>query len=125
MSGIMGGMLAMPGPLAATWMSIRSYEKASVRSTILAFFVFAYGANVLSYTAVSGFDAQTLKLAVFPDSSSGARHRGRLGDLAPSIRNAFFSKDSSECFDGYHRDAFYPASFDGGCETAFGCDPVR
>ncbi|MFC6658913.1 TSUP family transporter [Roseibium salinum] len=54
LSGIMGGMLAMPGPLAATWMSIRSYEKASVRSTILAFFVFAYGANVLSYTAVSG-----------------------------------------------------------------------
>ena len=65
LSGIMGGMLAMPGPLAATWMSVRSYDKNSVRSTILAFFLFAYGANVLSYFAVSGFSAQTLRLTAF------------------------------------------------------------
>lgn len=63
LSGIMGGMLAMPGPLAATWMSLRSYEKNVVRSTILAFFIFAYGANVLSYVAASSLTPQTLKLA--------------------------------------------------------------
>lgn len=62
-AGIMGGMLAMPGPLAATWMSVRSYDKRTVRSTILAFFIFAYGANVLSYASLSGFGAETLKLA--------------------------------------------------------------
>lgn len=64
LAGIMGGMLAMPGPLAATWMSVRSFDKASVRATILAFFVFAYGANVLTYAFVSGFRTATLTLAV-------------------------------------------------------------
>ncbi|MDD9746441.1 MULTISPECIES: sulfite exporter TauE/SafE family protein [Marinovum] len=65
LAGIMGGMLAMPGPLAATWMSVRAFDKASVRATILAFFVFAYGANVLSYALVSGFALPTLKLAAW------------------------------------------------------------
>ncbi len=64
-AGIMGGMLAMPGPLAATWMSIRAFDKAAVRATILAFFVFAYGANVLTYALVSGFAGTTLKLAAW------------------------------------------------------------
>ena len=27
LAGIMGGMLAMPGPLAATWMSLRAFDK--------------------------------------------------------------------------------------------------
>lgn len=65
LAGIMGGMLAMPGPLAATWMSLRAFDKTSVRATILAFFVFAYGANVLTYTLVSGFGTETLKLAAW------------------------------------------------------------
>lgn len=63
-SGIMGGMLAMPGPLAATWMSVRSFEKNAVRATILAFFIFAYGANTISYVAISGFAPETLHLAL-------------------------------------------------------------
>ncbi len=61
-SGIMGGMLAMPGPLAATWMSIRAFEKNTVRATILAFFIFAYGANILSYVSTWAFDRKTLEL---------------------------------------------------------------
>lgn len=65
LAGIMGGMLAMPGPLAATWMSMRAYDKASVRATILAFFVFAYGANVLTYAVISGFSTATLQVAVW------------------------------------------------------------
>lgn len=65
LAGVMGGMLAMPGPLAATWMSIRAFDKASVRATILAFFVFAYGANVLAYALASGLGPSTLKLATW------------------------------------------------------------
>jgi uncharacterized membrane protein YfcA len=63
LSGVMGGMLAMPGPLAATWMSVRGFDMGSVRATILAFFIFAYGVNILSYVTLTGFDPQTLKLA--------------------------------------------------------------
>lgn len=62
-SGVMGGMLAMPGPLAATWMSVRAFDKDAVRSTILAFFIFAYGANILAYVTMIGFEPATLKLA--------------------------------------------------------------
>ncbi len=53
----------MPGPLAATWMSVRSFEKNAVRATILAFFIFAYGANILSYFIFSGITPETINLA--------------------------------------------------------------
>lgn len=67
-AGLLGGMLAMPGPLAATWMSVRGMQKQQVRSTILAFFVFAYGANTLLYAGWYSFDGNTLCLAaiLFP-----------------------------------------------------------
>jgi len=62
-AGIMGGMLAMPGPVAGTWMSLRGAKKLSVRATILAFFIFAYGANTILYAVWFRFDANTLGLA--------------------------------------------------------------
>lgn len=67
-AGLLGGMLAMPGPLAATWMSVRGMLKQQVRATILAFFIFAYGANTLLYAGWYGFDGNTLRLAatLFP-----------------------------------------------------------
>jgi len=61
----MGGMLAMPGPPAATWMSIKGIPKAEVRATILAFFVFAYGANILLYTSATSFSARALSLSLW------------------------------------------------------------
>ena len=64
LSGIMGGMLAMPGPLAATWMSVRGYSKQETRSTILAFFIFAYGSNVLLYWSTHGFSDDVSKLTL-------------------------------------------------------------
>ncbi|WP_354539839.1 sulfite exporter TauE/SafE family protein [Roseovarius sp. MBR-6] len=64
LAGIMGGLLAMPGPLAATWMSLRGFGKDAVRATILAFFIFAYGANTLSYVALSGFRSAALAQAL-------------------------------------------------------------
>ena len=64
LSGIMGGMLAMPGPIAATWMSVRGYSKQETRSTILAFFIFAYGSNVLLYWSTYGFSNDVLKLTL-------------------------------------------------------------
>lgn len=65
LSGLMGGMLAMPGPLAATWMSVRGLDKMLVRATVLAFFIFAYGANILFYLATTGFEAETLRLSAW------------------------------------------------------------
>ncbi|MFT5651817.1 MAG: putative membrane protein YfcA [Akkermansiaceae bacterium] len=62
-AGLMGGMLAMPGPLAATWMSVRGVQKQQVRATTLAFFVFAYGANTLLYAGWNGLEKDTIKLA--------------------------------------------------------------
>ena len=65
LSGLMGGMLAMPGPLAATWMSIRGGKKGEVRATVLAFFIFAYGANIMLYASVTGFSAGVLSLSLW------------------------------------------------------------
>ena len=64
LAGIMGGMLAMPGPLAATWMSAKGFQKQEVRATVLAFFVFAYGANAILYAGVTGFSTEILKLTL-------------------------------------------------------------
>jgi uncharacterized membrane protein YfcA len=65
LSGLMGGMLAMPGPLAATWMSIRGVSKREVRATVLAFFIFAYGANIMLYASAIGFSAGVLSLSLW------------------------------------------------------------
>lgn len=64
LAGVMGGMLAMPGPLAATWMSAKGFHKQEVRATVLAFFVFAYGANAILYVGVTGFSTEILKLTL-------------------------------------------------------------
>ena len=64
LAGIMGGMLAMPGPLVATWMSAKGFQKQEVRATVLAFFVFAYGANAILYAGVTGFSTEILKLTL-------------------------------------------------------------
>lgn len=63
-AGIMGGMLAMPGPVAATWMSVRGYPKQEVRATILVFFILAYGSNVVLYAMTSGFSEGVGKLSM-------------------------------------------------------------
>jgi uncharacterized membrane protein YfcA len=55
----------MPGPLAATWMSIRGVNKSEVRATVLAFFIFAYGANIMLYASVTGFSAGVLSLSLW------------------------------------------------------------
>jgi len=65
LSGLMGGMLAMPGPLAATWMSIRGVNKSEVRATVLAFFLFAYGANIMLYASAIGFSSDVLSLSLW------------------------------------------------------------
>jgi uncharacterized membrane protein YfcA len=62
LAGLLGGMLAMPGPLAGTWMALRGVHKQQIRATLLAFFVFAYGANTALYSIWHGFEASTLRL---------------------------------------------------------------
>ena len=65
LAGLMGGMLAMPGPLAATWMSIRGINKSEVRATVLAFFIFAYAANITLSASATGFSAVALSLSLW------------------------------------------------------------
>lgn len=63
-SGSMGGTLAMPGPVAATWMSARGWNKEIVRSTILVYFVFSYGVVSLLHISFSEVSHQTVDLTV-------------------------------------------------------------
>ncbi|MEM9899830.1 MAG: sulfite exporter TauE/SafE family protein [Pseudomonadota bacterium] len=62
-SGLLGGMVSMPGPVPATWMAISGYTKRDVRATILAYFVFVFGALTAFYAATTGFAPTTLRIA--------------------------------------------------------------
>ena len=63
-AGIMVGMLAMPGPIAAAWMSISGLTKKEIRATTLIFFIFAYGANAALYTTITGLSSKILLLSL-------------------------------------------------------------
>lgn len=61
-AGIMGGSLAMPGPVPAAWMSARGFDKDTVRATILVMFVVAYSIALLLQFALAGISTDTLIL---------------------------------------------------------------
>jgi uncharacterized membrane protein YfcA len=61
-AGVMGGILAMPGPVPAAWMSARGYDKDTIRATILVMFVVAYGFALLLQLALAGISANTVRL---------------------------------------------------------------
>lgn len=63
-AGTMGGMLAMPGPVASTWMSIRGWQKTEIRATILTFFLFAYGAGLLLHVLFGEISKSTVELSL-------------------------------------------------------------
>ncbi len=60
--GIMGGSLAMPGPVPAAWMSARGFGKDTIRATILVMFVVAYTIALLLQFALAGISTDTLRL---------------------------------------------------------------
>ena len=62
-AGIMGGMLAMPGPIAAAWLAVKGIPKKEIRATTIVFFAFVYGVNTLFYTVYTGISKTILKLA--------------------------------------------------------------
>lgn len=64
LSGIMGATLAMPAPLAMMYLSGTAYTKDEIRSTILVFFVVAYGAALGCQMTVQGVEVQTWKTAL-------------------------------------------------------------
>ncbi len=68
LAGFMTGILAMPGPIASAWMSIRGSEKKAIRATVLSFFVFAYGSILILQILFSGISqaTQTLSLTLAP-----------------------------------------------------------
>jgi uncharacterized membrane protein YfcA len=64
LSGIMGATLAMPAPLAMMYLSGTAYTKDEIRSTILVFFVVAYGAALGCQMTVQGIEEQTWIMAL-------------------------------------------------------------
>jgi uncharacterized protein len=67
-SGLMGGSLAMPGPIPAAWMTASGYDKATVRATILMLFIISYSAALILQLSLAEITTQTwwtsLKLAL-------------------------------------------------------------
>jgi uncharacterized membrane protein YfcA len=59
-AGIMGGSLAMPGPVPAAWMSARGFGKVVTRATILIMFIFAYCAALLLQIFMVGISMDTV-----------------------------------------------------------------
>jgi uncharacterized membrane protein YfcA len=59
-SGIMSGSLAMPGPVPAAWMAGQSYDKETVRATILAMFIFSYAGAFALQASVADLRMETL-----------------------------------------------------------------
>lgn len=59
-AGIMGGSLAMPGPIPAAWLSARGFGKVVTRATILVMFIFAYLVALLLQVALVGINKDTL-----------------------------------------------------------------
>lgn len=59
-AGIMGGSLAMPGPVPAAWMSARGFGKVATRATILIMFIFAYLAALLLQVFMVGISMTTV-----------------------------------------------------------------
>jgi uncharacterized membrane protein YfcA len=62
-AGIMGGSLAMPGPVPAAWMSARGLDKDTIRATILVMFVVAYTVALLLQFVLAGISTGTLRLS--------------------------------------------------------------
>ena len=63
-SGIMGGILAIPGPIAAAWMSFKGFSKKEIRANVIIFFVFVYGTILGLYIAVRGIPVNILYLSL-------------------------------------------------------------
>jgi len=61
-AGVMGGSLAMPGPVPAAWMSARGIDKDTIRATILIMFVAAYLAALLLQILLVTISSDTLQL---------------------------------------------------------------
>ncbi len=64
LGGLFGGALAMPGPTAAIRMGGLGYDKATVRSTMVAFFVTAWPAILLGQALTAGLSESTLRQAL-------------------------------------------------------------
>jgi uncharacterized membrane protein YfcA len=77
-AGIMGGSLAMPGPIPAAWMSAKGFDKETIRATILVMFVFAYVFALVLQLTLAGIGTDSLKLcAVLAPSTVAGVLAGR------------------------------------------------
>jgi uncharacterized membrane protein YfcA len=62
-AGMMGGSLAMPGPVPAAWMASKGFAKDTIRATILVMFVFAYGLALVLQATLAGISADSIELS--------------------------------------------------------------
>ena len=63
-AGMMGGSLAMPGPVPAAWMASKGFDKNTIRATILLMFVFAYGVALGLQISFAGISGNSLRLCM-------------------------------------------------------------
>lgn len=64
LAGVMGGSLAMPGPVPAAWMSAMGYPRRTIRATVLLMFVLAYSIALLLQFGLAGISPNTIWLCV-------------------------------------------------------------
>lgn len=88
-AGLMGGSLAMPGPVPAAWMAANGYGKQAVRATILALFLAAYTGALVLHGAVNGLSSAILcqTAVLVPATVIGVFVGGR---LAGRLSEGFF-----------------------------------
>ena len=72
-AGVMGGTLAMPGPVPVAWMSARGFDKETIRATILVMFVVAYGFALLLQLGLAEISVNTVRVtaALVPSTVAG------------------------------------------------------
>jgi uncharacterized membrane protein YfcA len=79
LAGLMGGSLAIPGPIPAAWMSANGYGKDAIRATILAMFVLSYSISLGLQLGMTGIGRETFFLALtLVPSTLGGIAAGRL-----------------------------------------------
>ena len=62
-SGILGSTLAMPAPLVMLYLSGTSYKNQAIRSTVLVFFILAYGLALICQMTTQGIEGLTWRMA--------------------------------------------------------------
>lgn len=90
-SGVMSSSLGMPGPVPATWMIARSFDKEVIRATILMLFIPSYCAALAFQAVMPGVNGDTIWWALgLAPATIGGVFFGKV--LEPRIDAATFKR---------------------------------